>query len=61
MKLLLHLLTSLHGTSRTSGDVRLESETRCKADIAQAPLTGGACADAAQTKVCSLWFAANFS
>jgi hypothetical protein len=30
---------SAHGTFRTSGDVRLESENRLKADIARAPLT----------------------
>jgi hypothetical protein len=39
MKLLLHLLTSLHGTSRTSHDFRLESafggQTGHQADIAK--------------------------
>jgi hypothetical protein len=35
MKLLLHLLTSLHGTSRTSGDVRRESAKWAEADIDQ--------------------------
>jgi hypothetical protein len=36
---LLHCAMSPYGTTRTSRDVRLESETRSKADIAQAPVT----------------------
>jgi len=33
--LLLHLLTAGYGTTRTSGDVRTESEMQSKADIEQ--------------------------
>jgi hypothetical protein len=36
---LLHLLRSLIGTTLTSGDVRLESAKRFKADIDHAALT----------------------